>query len=93
MRSAERLLSDTALFLHRVTSNLPDAERDALASRASARPPRWWTEPVLVVDDDVRNIFALTSVLESHGMKVLFAENGKEGHRGRSSRTPTSTSC
>ena len=36
---------------------------------------------VLIVDDDVRNVFALTSVLEAHGMEVLFAENGRDGHR------------
>ena len=43
---------------------------------------------VLVVDDDVRNIFSLTSVLEDHGMNVSFAENGKDAHRACSRATP-----
>ncbi len=36
-------------------------------------------EKVLIVDDDIRNVFALTSVLEQHGLSVLYAENGREG--------------
>ena len=48
---------------------------------------------VLIVDDDVRNVFALTSVLEAHGMEVLFAENGREGIEAAEARNPTSTSC
>ena len=47
---------------------------------------------VLIVDDDVRNVFALASVFEAHGMEVVFAENGSRASR-RSRRTPTSTSC
>ena len=47
---------------------------------------------VLIVDDDVRNIFALTSVLEAHGMEVVFAENGRDGHRDAARATRTSTS-
>ena len=48
---------------------------------------------VLIVDDDVRNIFALTSVLEQHGMKVVYAENGREGIEHAAARRRTSTSC
>ena len=47
---------------------------------------------VLIVDDDIRNVFALTSVLEQHGIEVLYAENGREAHRD-AERTRTSTSC
>ncbi|MGW1052196.1 HAMP domain-containing protein [Streptomyces sp. NPDC002521] len=45
----------------------------------SARPVRFGGEKVLIVDDDIRNVFALTSVLEQHGLSVLYAENGREG--------------
>jgi CheY-like chemotaxis protein/HAMP domain-containing protein len=77
VRSPERLLDETALFLHRVEGKLPEQKRkmleqlhDADAVIAGKR--------VLIVDDDVRNIFSLTSVLEDHGMNVRFAENGKD---------------
>ncbi|HXV17865.1 MAG TPA: response regulator, partial [Gemmatimonadaceae bacterium] len=77
VRSPERLLDETALFLHRVEAKLPEQKRkmleqlhDADAVIAGKR--------VLIVDDDVRNIFSLTSVLEDHGMVVRFAENGKD---------------
>jgi HAMP domain-containing protein/signal transduction histidine kinase/CheY-like chemotaxis protein len=78
VRSAEHLLSATALFLHRMTENLPTAARDALAT--GVRPETSLVDrTVLVVDDDPRNIFAMTGLLERQKMKVLFAENGKEG--------------
>ena len=77
VESPERLLDETALFLHRVVSELPESKQkmidrlhrsyDALAGRK-----------VLVVDDDVRNIFALSSVLERRGMTVLSAGTGRE---------------
>ncbi|MEO8576598.1 MAG: response regulator, partial [Gemmatimonadales bacterium] len=77
VRSPERLLDETALFLHRVEAKLPEQKRrmleqlhDADAVIAGKR--------ILVVDDDVRNIFSLTSVLEDHGMVVRFAENGRD---------------
>jgi CheY-like chemotaxis protein len=77
VKSPERLLDETALFLHRVEAKLPETKRkmleqlhDADAVIAGKR--------VLIVDDDVRNIFSLTSVLEDHGMNVRFSENGKD---------------
>jgi len=77
VKSPERLLDETALFLHRVEAKLPETKRkmleqlhDADAVIAGKR--------VLIVDDDVRNIFSLTSVLEDHGMNVSFSENGKD---------------
>jgi len=130
VQSSERLLDETALFLHRVVERLPEAKRRVVEERArqndprgaptlgigaevpaaSAKPARKTAKAaaqtagksiakpvkpaggvtevndnsslagrtVLVVDDDVRNVFALTSVLENYGLQVLFAENGKE---------------
>jgi CheY-like chemotaxis protein len=71
-------LDETALFLHRVESNLPEPKR-TMIKQAQLRDPVLSGRKVLVVDDDVRNIFALTSVLERANMQVLFAENGKKG--------------
>ncbi|MCK8500666.1 HAMP domain-containing protein [Myxococcus fulvus] len=75
-KSPEQLLSDTALFLHRLDQNLPPRARAALAQR-NEEESELVGKKVLVVDDDMRNIFALTSVLENHGMQVVFAENGR----------------
>ncbi|MGE5689975.1 MAG: response regulator, partial [Pseudomonadota bacterium] len=75
--SPERLLDETSLFLHRVESRLPQEKRRMLEQLHSAEAV-FQGRTVLVVDDDVRNVFALTSVLEGHGMRVRFAENGKE---------------
>jgi CheY-like chemotaxis protein len=75
--SPERLLADTALFLHRVEKNLSPPDR-LVVERTRGRPRALEGRKVLVVDDDVRNIFALTSVLEAVGVRVLYAENGKD---------------
>jgi CheY-like chemotaxis protein len=78
VHSPERLLSETALFLHRVESELPDRSKAVLdASRRSDASVAG--RRVLVVDDDVRNIFAMTSVLEASGLEVIYAENGQAG--------------
>ncbi|HKO95799.1 MAG TPA: HAMP domain-containing protein [Pyrinomonadaceae bacterium] len=76
--SPERLLAETALFLHRVEANLPEPKRRMLA-RYHRSDPVLAGRKVLVVDDDVRNIFALTSALEAYNMNVMHAENGQEG--------------
>ncbi|HEV2800911.1 MAG TPA: HAMP domain-containing protein [Pyrinomonadaceae bacterium] len=76
--SPERLLAETALFLHRVEANLPEPKRRML-EQLHRRDPVLAGRKVLIVDDDVRNIFALTSALESHNMDVVHAENGQEG--------------
>ncbi|MDQ2977266.1 MAG: response regulator, partial [Acidobacteriota bacterium] len=76
--SPERLLAETALFLHRVEANLPELKRRMLA-KFHRTDPVLAGRKVLVVDDDVRNIFALTSALETHNMQVVHAENGQEG--------------
>ncbi len=77
-RSPERLLDETSLFLHRVESKLPDSKRKMLEQLHDADAV-FLDKKVLIVDDDVRNVFALTSALEANGMEVLFAENGREG--------------
>jgi hypothetical protein len=77
-RSPERLLDETSLFLHRVEARLPQAKRRMLEQLHSIEEV-FKGRKVLIVDDDVRNVFALTSVLEAHGMEVVFAENGRDG--------------
>jgi HAMP domain-containing protein/signal transduction histidine kinase/DNA-binding response OmpR family regulator len=76
--SPERLLAETALFLHRVEANLPEPKRRML-EKFHRTDPVLAGRKVLVVDDDVRNIFALTSALEAHRVEVVHAENGQEG--------------
>src|SRR5438128_12300845 len=76
--SPAKLLSDTAIFLHRIDEKLPERSRKILQG-IRAEEETIAGKKVLVVDDDVRNIFALTSVLETHGLEVLYAENGKDG--------------
>ena len=76
--SPEGLLDETALFLHRVEADLPEAKKRILR-QVHDRDPVLAGRKALIVDDDVRNIFALTSLLESHQMQVLRAENGKDG--------------
>jgi hypothetical protein len=77
VRSPERLLDETALFLHRVEAKLPEKKRRMLEQLHDADTVIAGKK-VLIVDDDVRNIFSLTSVLEDHGMSVRFVENGKD---------------
>jgi signal transduction histidine kinase/CheY-like chemotaxis protein/HAMP domain-containing protein len=77
-RSPERLLDETALFLHRVTAHLPEGKRRML-EQLHRTDPTLTGRTVLIVDDDVRNIFALTTFLERSEMKVVYAESGREG--------------
>jgi CheY-like chemotaxis protein len=77
VESPERLLDETALFLHRVTAELPEAKRRML-ERLHKSDELLTGRNVLVVDDDVRNIFALSSLLERRGMNVLTASTGRE---------------
>jgi hypothetical protein len=74
----ERLLDDSVLLLHRAETDLtPDQRRIVEYLRRS--DPALDGRTVLVVDDDVRNIFALTSLLEEHNLNVVHAENGRAG--------------
>jgi HAMP domain-containing protein/CheY-like chemotaxis protein/signal transduction histidine kinase len=77
VKSPERLLDETALFLHRVEAKLPENKRRMLEQLHNTDAV-FAGKRVLIVDDDVRNIFSLTSVLESHGMNVAFSENGRD---------------
>ncbi|MFL5549116.1 MAG: response regulator, partial [Gemmatimonadaceae bacterium] len=77
VKSPERLLDETALFLHRVEARLPEPKRKMLEHLHDADSVVAG-KTILVVDDDVRNIFSLTSMLEDHGMNVRFAENGAQ---------------
>jgi CheY-like chemotaxis protein/signal transduction histidine kinase len=76
--SMERLLAETALFLHRVEANLPQPTRQMI-EQFHKIDPVLVGKKVLIVDDDVRNIFALTSALERHQLTVVYAENGRDG--------------
>jgi signal transduction histidine kinase/DNA-binding response OmpR family regulator/HAMP domain-containing protein len=76
--SPERLVDRAALFLHRAEAALPTPTRKLLGQLRTGDAPLQGKK-VLVVDDDIRNVFALTSTLEQRGMKVVFAENGREG--------------
>jgi CheY-like chemotaxis protein/signal transduction histidine kinase/HAMP domain-containing protein len=77
VESPERLLDETALFLHRVVADLPP-EKQQMIERLHRSDEDLVGKPVLVVDDDVRNIFGLSSVLERRGMNVLSATTGRE---------------
>jgi CheY-like chemotaxis protein len=77
VESPERLLDETALFLHRVVADLP-IEKQQMLERLHGSDEDLQGKSVLVVDDDIRNIFALSSVLERRGINVLTASTGRE---------------
>src|SRR5207245_975684 len=74
-RSSERLVDEAALLLHRNAALLPERQRKMIENLYEEVLDG---RRVLIVDDDIRNIFAMTSVLERFGMNVLSAENGKD---------------
>ena len=86
VRSPERLLDEVTLFLHQVESKLP-LERQRMLREARDRESAFEGRRILIVEDDVRNIFALSKVLEPRGAKVEIARNGREALEvlGRSS--------
>ncbi len=77
VQSPERLFDETALFLHRVVSDLPEDKR-IMIERLHGSTETLRSRKVLVVDDDARNIFALTTILENQEMEVLSATNGRQ---------------
>jgi len=76
VQSPERLLDETALFLHRVVTELP-LEKQQMLERLHGSNEALRDRKILVVDDDARNIFALTSLLENHAMDVMSVTNGQ----------------
>ena len=76
-KSPERLLDESALFLHRVEANMP-AEKQRMLKFAHDKEAVLDGKTVLLVDDDMRNVFALTSVLEEKGLNIIVARNGLE---------------
>ncbi|MEA2895296.1 MAG: hypothetical protein QOJ84_911, partial [Bradyrhizobium sp.] len=77
VESPERLLDETSLFLHRVITELP-IEKQRMLEKLNSSDEDLVGQTALLVDDDARNIFALSSVLERRGMKVLTATTGSE---------------
>lgn len=76
-KSPERLLDEVSLFLHRIETNISSEKQEELIV-AHDKDDVYKNKKVLLVDDDIRNIFALTSVLEEKEMQIIVAENGKE---------------
>jgi CheY-like chemotaxis protein len=76
VKSEERLLDETALFLHRTLSQLPPRKRDIITSLYD-QATQLHDKQILLVDDDMRNVFALSKVLTEQGMKVIKADNGR----------------
>ncbi|GBF77242.1 hypothetical protein PA598K_05778 [Paenibacillus sp. 598K] len=77
VKSPERLLDETTLFLHRVEADMPEDKRNMLRKLHNMESI-FEGRNILIVDDDVRNVFALSSVLENYKMNITFAENGVE---------------
>lgn len=76
MKSEERLLDETALFLHRIVDNLSDKKRKMIVDLYN-KDDVFAGKKVLLVDDDMRNVFALSKILREKGMEVRKAENGR----------------
>ncbi|MVP00601.1 response regulator [Paenibacillus lutrae] len=77
VKSMERLYDETALYLHRKHADLP-ADKQQLIEKLHNPEAAFQGKNILLVDDDMRNIFALSSVLEGYNMNITFAQNGKE---------------
>ncbi|QHW32419.1 response regulator [Paenibacillus rhizovicinus] len=77
VKSQERLFDETALFLHRVKADLPEDRRQIL-DRLYDNEAAFDGKRLLLVEDDIRNIFALSNMLESYNMRISFAESGRE---------------
>lgn len=77
VKSPERLLNETALFLHRVEAKLPESKRQML-QQVHENDPQLQGRTILIVDDDARNIFTLSSIFEAHDCVTHYAESGLE---------------
>ncbi|MCP5048987.1 MAG: response regulator [bacterium] len=78
VRSLDRLFAETTLFLHRVEADMPESKQ-RLLNRMVDKQDVLKGKKILVVDDDMRNVFALTSILEDNGMQTVVGKNGQEG--------------
>jgi len=76
VKSEERLLDETALFLHRTISNLPKSKQ-VIINKLYDKETVFHGKTILLVDDDMRNLFALSKILKERGMEIVKAENGK----------------
>lgn len=76
IKSEERLLDETALFLHRTISNLPKSKQ-IIINNLHDKENAFHSKKILLVDDDTRNVFALSKILKERGMEIIIAENGK----------------
>ena len=76
VKSEERLLDETALFLHRTISNLPKSKQ-LIINNLYDKEALFHSKKILLADDDMRNVFALSKILKERGMEVIKAENGK----------------
>jgi len=76
IKSEERLLDETALFLHRTVSNLPESKQ-VIINNLYDKQSVFHSKKILLVDDDSRNVFALSKILQERGMEIIKAENGK----------------
>jgi CheY-like chemotaxis protein/signal transduction histidine kinase len=76
VKSEERLLDETALFLHRTISNLPKSKQ-IIINNLHDKEILFQSKKILLVDDDMRNVFALSKILTERGMEIIKAENGK----------------
>jgi len=76
VKSEERLLDETALFLHRTISNLPKSKQKII-NKLYDKETIFHAKKILLVDDDMRNLFALSKILKERGMEIIKAENGK----------------
>ena len=77
VKSEERLLDETALFLHQVVDEMPE-DKQKIISKIHDKDALFEGKRVLVVDDDMRNVFAVSHILEEKGMKTVSAANGKK---------------
>jgi CheY-like chemotaxis protein/signal transduction histidine kinase len=77
IKSEERLLDETALFLHRTISNLPTSKQ-MIINNLYDKEAVFHSKKILLVDDDMRNVFALSKILQERGMEVIKSENGKK---------------
>lgn len=77
VKSEERLLDETALFLHRVVNEMPDRQKNMLINLYD-KDEMFRGKNILIVDDDMRNVFAITRVLEAGHMQVFMAPNGQK---------------